>query len=514
MFCEGCGKVVGDDDRFCGECGRPVAPRASAQNPTTASARPTESSGSAFPMPGPAATATAPTLVGGYAEGSSSSAQPRPSPASSGSATTSTPPPPPSGARSARETTSAGPSRSSGFSNFYKALNLASTASAEEIKKAIHRELRIWSNRTNAPQIERRQEAERKVKLLEEAESTLLNPSKRAEYDRKLSSAPTEERQIDEADLSGTEDLVQEGWRLLIAGNIADALYVATRATERQGNNSEAWALLAQAKFRWGEIEDAIYEYKRAVKLRPNEASYYFDLGTVYESTERWNDALQHYQRAAQIDPSSTMYRAAIGILFVKNERFQDGINLLEQCVQKEPDNETYQWFLAAAYHDGTVTSWWKNPENGQYYCISKSQADEAQRIITKAKALKFDDPELRANIAKTEELINQLYIRQFKGSWAFVIIFGFFYIIPGVLWWIVNRRRGYKINKDIHDIVEMGKADALVGGEVGAYYSALPPGLKWAAHSLPRYGVWILILICSPITFFYLLYDNYLSES
>jgi hypothetical protein len=109
--------------------------------------------------------------------------------------------------------------------------------------------------------------------------------------------------------------------------------------------------------------------------------------------------------------------------------------------------------------------------------------------------------------------MINQLYVRQFKGSWAFVIIFGLFYIIPGVLWWFVSRRRGYRINRDIHDIVEMGKADALVGGEVGAYYSALPPGFKGLAYSLPRYGVWIAILILSPFTFCYLLYDNYLSE-
>ena len=46
-------------------------------------------------------------------------------------------------------------------------------------------------NRTNAPQIERRQEAERMVKLLEEAEGVLLDSGKRSQYD---SSPPPAER--------------------------------------------------------------------------------------------------------------------------------------------------------------------------------------------------------------------------------------------------------------------------------------------------------------------------------
>jgi len=73
-----------------------------------------------------------------------------------------------------------------------------------------------------------------------------------------------------------------------------------------------------------------------------------------------------------------------------------------------------------------------------------------------------------------------------------------------------VNRRPNYKLNKDLHDIIELGKKDALLGGEVGAYYSALPPGFKWAATSLPRFVVWILILLLSPFTFLYAAYENY----
>ena len=39
----------------------------------------------------------------------------------------------------------------------------------DAIRSAINRELRVWSQRTNAPEIDKRQVAERKIKLLEEA---------------------------------------------------------------------------------------------------------------------------------------------------------------------------------------------------------------------------------------------------------------------------------------------------------------------------------------------------------
>ena len=210
--------------------------------------------------------------------------------------------------------------------NLYRILNIPQTASADEVKKAIIQGSRLWSNRTNAPQIERRQEAERMVKVLDQAEAILLDAAKRAAYDRQLVSAPAEEREIDESDLTGKADLVEEARRLLSEGEIPDALFVAEKATQKDGTNPEAWAVLAQAKFRWGDIEDAIYEYKRTIKLRPNEASYYFDLGSVYESAERPGDALKQYQRAAQIDPATTMYRAAVGAVLVKNDEYAQGI--------------------------------------------------------------------------------------------------------------------------------------------------------------------------------------------
>jgi len=306
--------------------------------------------------------------------------------------------------------------------NYYAQLKVSPTASEEEIKKAINRELRVWSNRTNAPQMERRQEAEKMVKQLEEAERILLNAAQRKEYDLQLKTAPTEERQVDEAVLRDTADLVQEGWRLLIQGNIPDALFVATKATEKDASNPEAWALLGQAKYRWGDLEDAIYEYKRAVNLRPNEASYYFDLGCVYESAERWNDALLQFQRASQIDPATTMYRASIGILFIKNEKYKEGIDILERCVNEDPNNETFKWYLAIAYTDSAYQNWTFVPEGHRYvesgwYATTKEHVEEALNLVNKAEALQVNDADLAQHIKSVKKDVQNMSQRSFRGN-------------------------------------------------------------------------------------------------
>lgn len=350
--------------------------------------------------------------------------------------------------------------------NYYSVLKVSQSASADDLKNAINRELRLWSNRTNAPQIERRQEAERMVKILEEAESILLDENKRSEYNRKLTTAPSEERKIDDQDVAGKEDLVKEGWRLLIEDNVPDALYVATKATEKDASNPEAWALLAQAKFRWGETEDAIYEYKRAIKLRPNEAEYYFDLGTVYESAERWKDAVGNYERAAKIEPKTSMYRAAIGSVFVRLEMHSDAIPILEQCVSEEPDNPTYQWFLALAYNDVCITDW-PQGQDGKFYCISEEQADNSLKYLSKAKDLNHDDDDLKnminTNITVAEWAKEKHWGRPIgstikQGAIVGVILVASFASGPGAIigigiaaiWVFMGFKKGWQMNKTV----------------------------------------------------------------
>lgn len=327
--------------------------------------------------------------------------------------------------------------------NLYRILKVESTASEDEINKAINHNLRIWSNRTNAPSLEHRQEAERMVKLLQEAETILLNVSKRTEYDRQLATEatrPVEQPVIEESHQGDDQDLLEKGRTLLHLGKIADALFILTQAVQQHEDDAETWALRGQANLEWGEIGDAISDFSQAIMLRPNVALYYFELGNAYESMEQWDDALRQYQRAAQIEPQTFMYQAAIGGLLTSLGRYQDSIHILEQCVQADSQNDVYQSFLARAYVASTNECLMFVPPESSFpggnYATTKQQLQQAIAMTEKAASLRFNDGELTTTIVQAKMDFQRMLCRKFQGSWfvvgiamAFGLLFMFFQI-------------------------------------------------------------------------------------
>jgi len=309
--------------------------------------------------------------------------------------------------------------------NYYKLLNIAPTANEAEIKNAVHIALRLWSNRTNAPQLDRRQEAERMVKLLEEAEAILLNLSKRTEYDKQLKNAPRQEAATDKAVLDAAQDLVAECRKLLADGNIGDALYVATKATERDGGNPEAWALLGKARYLFGDVEDSIYEYKRAIKLKPNEGVYYSELGDIFNDTGKFDDALIQYKRAAQVEPNVAWYRADVGRLLAKQGNLEEAVRILEQCLKEEPDINAFRQWLTLAYLDSAANCCSVDPDTGNYYPTSKAQIIAAIGLVKKAEELNVDDQDIKSAVEQNKRAIRESIKRKYDGSTGAAVVGG-----------------------------------------------------------------------------------------
>jgi len=308
--------------------------------------------------------------------------------------------------------------------NYYRTLKIEPAASEAQIKKAILTAQRFWNPRVNHSDLARRQEAERMVKLLAEAEQVLLNPARKQQYDLALQQAPAERPQVNDTQNAESQDWINEGRRFLSSGDIPSALFAATRATQVDGMNPEAWALSAQAKFRWGQIPDSIYEYKRAINLVPNEAKYYFDLGSVYEAVEDWPSALQQFQWAARIEPMTTMYRASAGEMFWHMDRYAEAITTLQQCLSEAPENRIYRELLALAYCFGSYEHWTHVPANnpiglpeGQY-ATTRLQVEEALASVQKAQQLQVQTPDVQNLVQSIHANIEGMLKRRFHGNW------------------------------------------------------------------------------------------------
>lgn len=312
--------------------------------------------------------------------------------------------------------------------SYYKLLNISPTANEADLKKAIHETSRLWSNRTDAPQENRRQEAERMVRIFKEAEVILLNPLKRAEYDKQLKNTPSQKVYTDEAALDATQDLVAEGRKLLADGNTGDALYVATKATERDGGNSEAWALLGRARFLFGDVDDAIYEFKRAIKLKPNEGRYYSELGDIYDSMGKLDDALTQYRKAAQVESSNPWYRADVGRILVKQSKGEEAVDIFEQCVKEEPDSKQLRSLLVAAYLDSAKKCCSLDPESGSHHPASKAEVLAVLGFIHKAEKVNGDAPDAKESIENNKQALRDSIQRQYDGCTGAAVV-------GGILW-------------------------------------------------------------------------------
>lgn len=152
----------------------------------------------------------------------------------------------------------------------------------------------------------------------------------------------------------------------------------------------------------------------------------------------------------------------------------RDEIGALEQNVAQNPNDESYKKLLAVALHDDAMKDWWEDPKDKSLLCTSYEGVTYARRQLKRAAELQFNDPALRKEIDRSLRLADSMEKRKFVGSWLMVVVLGFFYIVPGVIWWLVNRRPQYLINKDYMTHVKTGKhagAAAKMGGIQGKIY-------------------------------------------
>src|SRR5262245_20604133 len=73
--------------------------------------------------------------------------------------------------------------------SYYAILGIEPNSTPEEIQKALNEHVRKWTLRQNAPKLEHRQQAERMSKQLTLVGQVLLDPARKAEYDRELNVA-------------------------------------------------------------------------------------------------------------------------------------------------------------------------------------------------------------------------------------------------------------------------------------------------------------------------------------
>jgi hypothetical protein len=182
----------------------------------------------------------------------------------------------------------------------------------------------------------------------------------------------------------------------------------------------------------------------------------------------------------------------------------------LEALVALHPDDETYQKLLAVQLHDHALKDWWKDPKTGNLLCTTVEQIQHARKQLDRAAALRFNDPALRAGLEKLRRTVESQEARKYTGNWFQIVLLGIFYIFPGWIWWYVNRRPEFMLNRDYMKYVKTGKepgALAKMGGsaeKVSNFFDSATGGWGFVF-------AFIFMFICSPIMMLLAYKENYI---
>lgn len=292
--------------------------------------------------------------------------------------------------------------------NYYNILGVAQNASAEDVQKAISEKRREWTPRTGHPKLETRQLAEQTIKNIAEAESILLDPAKRRDYDQQLAAQVAAPEPTQTGPTQG-RDWLQIARDYLVQGNSSQANYAAREATSQQSENPEAWYIRGLSSELLGNNADAEFELSEAIRLNPNDASYHAELGDLYKNNELWNKALPEYTRASQLEPSNVYYSAFVGLSEGALGNIEKAHDLLKAAYEKLPDDETIRYFYGLALSD-MITRTWSTYHDGSQSILTENQLNYSKEKLAIIDSLRITDvgfvndlDEIRLNVERAE---------------------------------------------------------------------------------------------------------------
>lgn len=296
--------------------------------------------------------------------------------------------------------------------DYYDILNIGRSATADEITDAVKKQMRQWRKRTEAADLGVRQEAEVRVKLIEEARTTLGDSARKQEYDTRLQREGVKKATASTG--ADGSDWIGQTKHFLAVGDYHSAAYAAREATQQAGDTAESWYLRSRANAGLDRFEDAWYEAQQAAQLEQRNPEYQFNKGMVAEAMGRWPQAIDAYKSAATIDPEVPMYDLAVGGVFSQTGRYKEALDVVSRVHSRFPDDDSANYYLSMALIDAVENvPKFKNDEG--YVVTALEEITEMRSLLDRARALKALEPDAISAINHIEEYLARMEKKQFN---------------------------------------------------------------------------------------------------
>jgi Flp pilus assembly protein TadD len=315
------------------------------------------------------------------------------------------------------------------FVNFYDILpNIVETSDDDAIRKAIRDQRQIWNKRAAQADPVKREQAQKRIRDLGEAERVLLDPARKREFDQQRRQySPPENAAVPAG--TGARDWLAAASEYFDHGNFASANYAAREAISQDGNNHRAWSIRANSSFNLGKFDDAGYEFREAIRLKPDSAEYYFDYGDAFAqlgTSEALAQARVQYEAALRIEPGNPVYRTAVASIELRQREPDKALAIMEDVVKEYPDEQFFQYYLALAI-EAVQDSKWSRTRDGHLLITSEAQIEITREMSGRALKLTFDDEPLRKSLQRNLDMANaaaeKKWFHSNVGAWGVALL-------------------------------------------------------------------------------------------
>jgi tetratricopeptide (TPR) repeat protein len=289
------------------------------------------------------------------------------------------------------------------FVNFYELLQVTPTAAERDVRDAVRKQRRIWVKRQASADPIKRADADTKVRQIDAAEKTLLDPNRRWVFDQELANYHPPAAILDS---QASSDLLERAQAYLEQGNASAAHTAACEVINQHGADDVAWYVRAHASFLMGQPRNAEYEFAEAIRLRPNDPGYHFDLGDAYAQQEKWPEALREFETALRLDPNNPQYRTAIAEVYCATDNASRALQIMERVVAEYPYDQSFRYYLAIALHDSAIEAMSRFPDG--HMPTTEQQVAIAEQQAYRIESLGLADPEVHEWVTGLRELARE----------------------------------------------------------------------------------------------------------
>lgn len=244
--------------------------------------------------------------------------------------------------------------------NYYEEFNLDPALSNEEIQQLLFKEKKKWIARQNASNLEKRQLAEKKIVLIEEAVTIFSDKLKRDQYDLKIRKNPKKETKEAEPAKEErkprtegqTAEMIRETAKNIYEiGDTARTIDYCSEVIAQGVKDAGIYYYLGHAYWENNDLQHAVNVFRQGVEYYPDVPDFYADLALIYVNfMNNCGEARTCIDTALKLQPENSYYES-ISVLcqFVSGE-VDAAEEKIKAYLEQHPQDQEYRGNVAEAY--------------------------------------------------------------------------------------------------------------------------------------------------------------------